>query len=282
MLWVSEGISVYYQSLILVRAGFLNREEYFERVGRFIRGFEDRPGRRLQSAAEASFDTWMKFFSRDENSTNTTISYYDKGAALGLLLDLKIRHESENRMSLDDVMRALYRTYYRDEQRGFTDSEFREECERAAGCALPEIFDVYVDTTADIDYPKYFAYAGLEIDVKPKEQAGAYLGATVEEQGGRLRVASVEWDSPAQEGGLSAFDEIIALDGRRADARMLERTLAARRPGDSLRILVSRRGRVRELDVVLGKKSRRSFDIRPVADPDSLQSAILEDWLRRP
>lgn len=281
LLWVSEGISVYYQDLILNRAGLLDREDYFAKVRRFIRGYENRPGRLFQSAAEASFDTWMKFFSRSENSANTTISYYNKGAALGLLLDLKIRHESGNRASLDDVMRALYTKYHKQMRRGFTDQEFREECENAAGCALPEIFDVYVPTVEEIDYPKYFAYAGLAIDVTPEALPGAFFGASAREQNGRLMVSSVEWDSPAMDGGLSAQDEILALDGVRADSRLLERWLRSKQPGEVARILIARRGLVREFQVTLETKKERSFRIHPLESPDPLQAQILQGWLKK-
>ena len=280
MLWVSEGFTVYYEYLILMRAGLLTREEFFEQVRRFISSYENRPGHLFQSAAESSFDTWMKFFDRNENASNTTISYYDKGAALGLLLDLKIRHETNNKKSLDNVMRTLYEKFYKEKKLGFTDREFREECEDAAGCALPKIFDDYVATVKEFDYPKYFAYAGLEIDVKPEEQPGVFFGAAAREQDGNLIISSVEWDSPAQQGGLSAQDEILALDGIRATPRTLDRCLDAKKPGDRVRVLISRRGMIQEKEVLLAEKKERSFRIRPMSAPDPLQAAILSDWLR--
>jgi len=281
MLWVSEGFTVYYEYLILKRAGLLSREDFFEQVQRYIASYENRPGHLFQSAAESSFDTWMKFFDRNENSANTTISYYDKGAALGLLLDLKIRHESKNRKSLDGVMRTLYKKFYKEKKRGFTDLEFREECEDAAGCMLSEIFDDYVATVKEIDYPKYFAYAGLEIDVTPKELPGVFFGAATRAQDGNLIISSVEWDSPAQQGGLSAQDEILALDGVRASARTLGRFLDAKKPGDRIRVLIQRRGMIQEKEIVLATKTERDFRIRPMSDPNPLQTAILADWLRK-
>jgi predicted metalloprotease with PDZ domain len=280
MLWVSEGFTVYYEYLILMRAGLLTRDEFFEHVRRYIENYENRPGRLFQSASESSFDTWLKFFDRNENSANTTISYYDKGAALGLLLDLKIRHETKNRKSLDDVMRTLYEKFYKEKKRGFTDREFREECEQVTGCALPEIFDVYVATVKKIDYPKYFAYAGLEIDVTPEKQPGVFFGADTRPQDGNLVISSVEWDSPAQQGGLSAQDEIIALDGIRVTTRTMDRFFEAKKPGDKIRVSIARRGMVQEKEIVLATKMERSFRIRPMSDPDPLQAAILADWCR--
>ncbi len=94
MLWVSEGITVYYEYLILKRAGLLTNEEFFDRISRTIATYENIPGSKIQSVTESSFDTWIRFFARSEEAMNTGISYYDKGAILGLLLDLKIRHEN--------------------------------------------------------------------------------------------------------------------------------------------------------------------------------------------
>ncbi|MFC2168260.1 hypothetical protein ACFLRW_04680 [Acidobacteriota bacterium] len=88
----------------------------------------------------------------------------------------KIRYETENRITLDDVMRTLYEKYHKEQNRGFLDAEFCQECESAAGCPLPEIFDIYASTVQDIDYAKYLAYAGLEIDVNYGEQPGIFFG----------------------------------------------------------------------------------------------------------
>jgi len=279
LLWVSEGFTLYYEDLILKRAGLITREDVFEAARSNIANYENIPGHRFQSAAEASFDTWLHSFGRGDNAANTTISYYDKGAALGMLLDFKIRAETQNRRSLDDVMRALYQEYYKEKKRGFTDCEFRALCERIAGCPLAEIFEVYVSTTKDIDYARYLAYAGLAIDIQPKEAAGAYLGVSTREREGKLIISGVVWDSPAMHAGFSAEDEIIAIDGIRVNARTMDETLRQKKPADKIRILISRRDAVREIEVILGKRQDRRFAIKPVADRTPLQSEILRSWL---
>lgn len=279
LLWLSEGISVYYEDIILNRAGLLSRDEVLERFQSSIARFENGSGHLFQSATESSFDTWMKFFSRGGNTANTTISYYDKGAALGMLLDFKIRNETKNRKSLDDVMRTLYRKFYKEKKRGFTDQEFREVCESEAGGSLSEIFE-YASTVKEIDYPRYFAYAGLDIDVQPRELAGAWFGTAAQDQNGNLMIFSVEMDSPALQACLSVQDEIIALDGTRVTSRTMSEMLNSRKSGDKVRVLISRRNAIRELEVVLGKKTERNFRIKPLANPNPLQAAILKDLFR--
>lgn len=120
----------------------------------------------------------MLFFNRNENSQFVTINYYNKGATLAMLLDLRIRYESQNVNSLDDVMRSLYQVYFKTKNRGFTDQEFREACEKAAGCSLADFFD-YIYTTNPIDYSRYLGFAGLGIDLSPQEPAITHLDKTI-------------------------------------------------------------------------------------------------------
>ena len=160
MLWVSEGFTVYYENIIMNRAGFMTPDEMLESLSRSISAHESIPGSRVQPATQSSFDTWINFFSRSENSQNTTISYYDKGCGLGLLLDLKIRQSTGNMKSLEDVMRTLYYDYHKKLYRGFTDEEFRGECEKVAGADLGELFG-WASSTVRPDYDRYLDYAGL-------------------------------------------------------------------------------------------------------------------------
>src|SRR5690349_170505 len=113
MLWVSEGLSVYYQDLVLVRGGLMTANEYLAKMENAIGAFENSSGRRYQSATESSQNTWNAG-SGVGGDRQTTISYYNNGAMLGAMLDLQIRASSGNQKSLDDVMRAFYRKYYRE------------------------------------------------------------------------------------------------------------------------------------------------------------------------
>jgi len=266
---------------VLVRAGLMTRGQYLDKMAGAIAKFENAPGHRYQSAAEASLYTWGAppgGFDR-----GTSISYYDNGAMLGALLDLKIRNASHNRASLDDVMRSLYREYYQREARGFTDAEFRAECEKAAGGSLAEVFG-YVSTSREMDYAKYFAYAGLRVEMAADEAAGAYLGVNTKTQDDGLAITDVAPDSPAHSAGLAAGDRIVNLDGAPATAKSLNDLLAAKKAGDQVKVQFSRgvsgSGATAEAEIVLGKNAKRSYKIAPVESPDPLQMEILSDWLR--
>ncbi|MBI1341927.1 MAG: M61 family peptidase [Terrimonas sp.] len=172
LLWVSEGLSVYYEYLIVKRAGLINQQTLLNNFANSITAFENDPGRLYQSLSQASYETWSDGpFGRQGQEGDRSISYYDKGPAVGMLLDFAIRHASSNKKSLDDVMRYLYGHYYKDLQRGFTDAEFQEACEMIAGIPLNGFFE-YIYTTKELDYPAYLSYAGLKIMIDSDTQTG--------------------------------------------------------------------------------------------------------------
>ena len=162
-LWFSEGITCYYENRILYEAGLLEPQAFLDEFANCIRTVESREGHRHMSLRTSSYDIWLHFFNRNANSRDVTISYYDKGPILGLLMDIEIRRLTQGKKNLDDLMRYLYQHYYQAAHRGFTEEEFWEACSLVAGSPLDEIRR-YVDTTAEIDYPKYLGYAGLEMD----------------------------------------------------------------------------------------------------------------------
>jgi predicted metalloprotease with PDZ domain len=283
MLWVSEGFTSYFSSLIVERAGLTSRDQYLNSLSNGMSRLENGSGHLFQSAAESSMDTWITGGrgggTGDENAVNTTISYYSKGGALGPVLDFKIRNETKNQKTLDTVMQTLYTEFYQEKKRGFTDQEFREVCERIAGTSLAEFFD-YVYTTKDVDFAKYYAYAGLKVDTELRALPEGYLGADMAAAGNTI--SRIEVDSPARASGLSAQDQILAVDGVPLGNRKMEDILKSTKPGQTLKLLVAHTNRIQEIDVVLGTKMERSFKITPVENPTALQAAILKDWLKTP
>ena len=163
LLWISEGLSVYYEYLIVKRAGIIDDSTLLQNFEKNINTLENNPGRFYQSLSQASYDTWSDGpFGKQGAEANKSISYYDKGPVVGLLFDFAIRHVSGNNKSLDDVMRYLYWHYYKELHRGFTDAEFQQACEDIAGVSLTDLFE-FVYTTKELNYKKYLSYAGLAL-----------------------------------------------------------------------------------------------------------------------
>lgn len=159
MLWVGEGLTVYYEAIIMNRAGLKSRQQMLDEWGNLIGNYENNDGKIHQSLYEASTNTWEDgpFGIRGK-----TISVYEKGVLMGMLLDISIRHASDNKHSLDDVMRTLYKRYYKEGNRGYTEEEFKNVCREFAGTNLDDVFE-YVYSKGSIDYNKFFINAGLEV-----------------------------------------------------------------------------------------------------------------------
>ncbi len=167
LLWVSEGLSVYYEYLVVNRAGLSDERMLLANFEQNINATENNPGRLHQSLAQASYATWQEGpFGTQGTEPGKSISYYQKGPIIGLLLDFEIRQATQNKKSLDDVMRFLYWEYYKKLDRGFTDAEFQQACEAIAGKKLSSFFE-YIYTTKELDYNLYLNYAGLGLKLEP-------------------------------------------------------------------------------------------------------------------
>jgi len=150
----------------MMRAGLLESKDAYKYITESIKRYENIEGSKHMSLSRSSFDIWLNFFNNESNAKQTTISYYNKGPIIGFLLDLEIRNNTKNQKSLDDVMRFLYNEYYEKRGRGFTETEFWQVSEQIAGKSLDEI-KTDVNTVSEINYQKYFDYAGLQIDLSP-------------------------------------------------------------------------------------------------------------------
>jgi predicted metalloprotease with PDZ domain len=277
MLWVSEGGTSYFGDLIVQRAGFVTVDEYLANTSNGITRVENTPGNKVQSAAESSFDAWIKGYRPNENSSNTGISYYDKGELIGAMLDLLIVNETKGQKHLDDVMRYLYAEYYLGKKRGFTDEEYQAAVAKVAGRRFDDFFRRYVYGTETLPYETVLGYAGLKLVVAPASTDAA-LGATVSTTGGKFVVTSTLRDGSAWQGGLNVNDELLALDGSRLtdDPNKL---LAGRSANTPVRLLVSRDGQLKELTFPLLAGAAQRYRIERAANPTTEQQAVLNKWL---
>jgi len=280
MLWISEGLSVYYEYMVVRRAGVSTDAELLNAFRGNIVAFENKPGKKYQTLEQASYETWSDGpFGRTGDEVNKTISYYDKGPAVGLLFDFKIRQATNNKRSLDDVMRYLYKEYYQKQKRGFNEEELKAAFENVAGVSLAEEYE-YVTTTKDLDYPKYFTYAGLKIDTTTKILGTAYAGFTLREKEDSVFISAADYESPAWNAGLRRGQLVLKINGEKASSDLLNKTITAARPGDKFSLILYINNETKNVDFILDRKKDRPFIIATIGDPDPLQKQILESWLK--
>ncbi len=293
LLWVFEGITSYYDDLALVRSGLIAPASYLELLGQTITRVIGGSGRFKQSLAESSFDAWTRFYKQDENATNAIVSYYAKGSLVALALDLRIRLQSEERFSLDDVMRAAWQRYGLTGA-GMPEDGFEKLVGEVTGLDMDEFFDAAVRGTGDLpldDLLVQFAVnSGRRHSTGPGDRggkpdaksagAGAALGVGLEMRPEKVLLRQVNEDGAACRAGLSAGDELIAIDGLRVTPANTAELLRPFDPGERVPITVFRRDQLLVFDVELQPAPANMIFLTCV-DSDAAAVARRDRWLGR-
>ena len=296
-LWIAEGITDYYGRLLVRRARLCNDLEFLNGRPRGgpassvddpsgdIARLQTTEGRLVQPLESASFDTWIKFYRPDENSANTAISYYTKGAVVGFLLDSKIRAATDGKKSLDDVMRIAYQRY--SGEKGYTPLEFRDTAREVAGVDLVPWFHKSLETTEELDYSEALSWFGLQFKsgkpekdkTKDNDPPKAWTGLLTKVDGGRLIVSRVNRSTPGFTAGFNVGDEILAINEDRARPESWGTKLELFRPGDKVSILIARRDRLMRLSTTFGEEPPKPWILDPNPKADEVQKAHRKAWL---
>ncbi len=279
-LWEAEGFTSFYEDYILRMAGFHTPEQYMAVVAADINGIENQPGNRVQSVADASFDAWIKYYRPNENSSNSTISYYNKGSVLASLLNLSILGSTNGEKNLSDAMRLLYTKYYKELKRGFRDDELKQALEQVGGKNLDDFFRKYVYGTDPIDYAPFFEPVGLKLVNTNANTQDAYLGVAVGQNptNGRQTITSVRRESAAEKAGLNVGDEILAIDSVRV-MEDVNKLVATMKTGNTFKMLVNRSGLLRELSVTLARLPLVAYRLEAIPNQTEKQKALYGKWL---
>lgn len=277
LLWVMEGFTSYYDELVLRRAGFFTEDEYLNKLFSSINYVENQPGNLIQPVAHASFDAWIKSYRPNENSANTTISYYSKGQILAAMLDVYIIQKFAHQKCLDDFLRMLYVDFYKKQGIGYTEDQFQTSLETFLGEDMDWFFDKHVYGTATIDYGKFFTGVGLNVFDNVKD-ASPELGIKLNEAGGKLTISGVTKNSAAEKQGLSVNDEIIAVDGFRVNKAAFDAMMSKKKSGDEMEILLSRDNIIKTYKIKMGE--RKPVNYIYSANFNEVTKSNFSYWLR--
>jgi predicted metalloprotease with PDZ domain len=289
LLWLFEGFTSYYDDLVLVRSGVIARDDYLTLVGKTVAGVLRGSGRRKQSVAESSFDSWVKYYRQDENASNAIVSYYTKGSLVALAFDLAIRAATEGRKSLDDVMRALWVRYGRDfyagegngkgHAAGIGEHDVEPLIREVTGVALGALFTDAVHGTRDLPLSDLLAPFGVTLEAEAGNGKPS-LGARVR-GGADCMLTAVHDGSAARRGGLSAGDVLVAIDGLRVTGSNLETLLARYRAGDKVEVHAFRREELRQTTVTLDAPEIARYRLAVAGNGTARRSQGPADKLRK-
>jgi predicted metalloprotease with PDZ domain len=276
-LWIAEGTTSYYENIMMLKAGYGSGKKYLEYMDNQLRNDIERPGNKIQTLAESSFDAWVKFWANTPNKWIAESDYYGKGANVSLLLDLEIRNNTNNKYSLDNVMRAMFERFPLNKG-GYTNSDFIKVCGEFAGESLQNFFDSYLYGLTPLDWDKYLSYVGLRlkrIEGDPK----AYIGISSRDAGDKLMISYVSPESPASDAGLDDGDEIVALNGYKVTSTKLTNRIGDMKDGDIAKFTIIRHDKIRDIEVTVKTNQSTTYKIEKVESPSELQKTIYESWL---
>ena len=272
-LWFSEGITSYYADVINLRTKMVAPDAYLSDLAKDIAGVENTPGTQIESAASASWDAWIKYYRPNENSRNSTVSYYDKGALLGGILNMWIIQNTNGSKCLDDVFQLLYKNYYLKQGRGFTDAELENAFSTVAGTSAAGFFKDYIYGVKTPDYAAIFNQFGYAWSDTNVGKSVPFAGFTATAS----RITSIYKGSPAFVAGLNVGDEIVQVN--QAEFAGLDKLMTDKKVGDVLSFRVKRDGLERNFEVTLVQTPMKAFAIQSVENPSASQLALRKKWL---
>jgi len=288
-LWFAEGVTSYYADLALLRSGVWSEKEFLAALAGEIEGLETEPGRLIMSAESSSFHAW--FYDRSPqmqqtNFANATISYYNKGSLLGMLLDLEIRARTGGRKSLDDVLRLMVHRFYETTPAtyygpgcGYEEKDILEAVNAVAGSDFASFFKRYVRGTEALPYNSTLAPAGLRLRVTTQAGAPPDLGVITESAATGVRITALRPGGAADRAGLGRDDLLIAVDELSLVTEELATRLKMYPPGAEVPFTVERHGRRQRITVKLDPPLATEYSIEPVPQATPEQTDIRDGWL---
>lgn len=272
-LWFAEGITSTYGSYTLERSGIWSKDQLINDLAEQVCMLDSRPARLWQSVEESSLDTWFDKYDA-YNRPDRSISYYNKGQILGVMLDLSIRDATDNHKSLDDVLRRMNEIYAK-QGKFYNDSEgVRSVIEETAGKSYEQFFRDYISGVSEIPYNDFLADAGLQL--KKETHVSADLGFWPGRAPSGISVAAVESGSNAEAAGVQVGDVLVKLNGEDI-SRNLIRNLS---PGQIVKLRVRRGSEEREISYVLGSREDHRCTIADLPGANARQLRIRDGLFR--
>ena len=285
-LWLAEGLTSYYDNLLLFRSGLITVNEFLELLADEIHKLDTTPGREVRSLELASFDTWIKQYRPDANSINSSVSYYRKGSVVGFVIDTRLRSQSSNKLSLDVVMSEMYRRYAGG---SYPPGAFEALIEQLAGPETGSWVKELLKSTSDPDLDSALDWYGLELDRganssatdSEQEPAAAGFGLIWDKSKPLLIVESVIRDGAGATAGVLPGDELLAINGSRVQKGQIADRMARLVPGEQVELTLVRYGQLFTLPLIVQQAIPDKYVISLKSRFRDRDRRRLEVWLGR-
>lgn len=245
MLWLAEGLTSWMDDLLVYRAGLCTLEEYLDAVKVNLDILNWTPGKKFHSLEMSSFNAWIKLYRPDENSKNSSVSYYLKGGLVFMALHSLLLEKGK---SVDDLLILLWDRYKKNPERGVTREEVYDMVKTLGGDEILSAFSTMVETTQDVDFETCMKRMGCELVWL--ESKTPYLGIDWDFAGDRAIVKGVHLDSPAYKSGINPGDEVVFLNGLRVLREDVADFISLLNVNSAYEFIVSRQGKVERFEVI--------------------------------
>lgn len=275
LLWVAEGSTSYFQNQLLLRAGVITPKEFFEDLSQRIVLNQDNPGRDTQSVAEASLGQWSSTWG--DYAINHSVNIYSEGYLASMALDFSVIKDSDLRHSYRDVHKALYQNFKI--PMGYNVADVQQILTTLTGKDYQAWWQEFVEQPVRVDFDNLLAQAGLVTTYGDKPKTQVETGMGLSGLHADLVLATVAKNSPAWNAGLTAGDELVAVNGLKITADAFAKRFDDFTPGDKISVTVFSNDRLKEVTMVLGEQPKGTLAIKPLEQVTGKQKAFFKSWL---
>jgi predicted metalloprotease with PDZ domain len=276
--WMAEGITSYYHSLLLMRAGIYKPKEFLAKLSENIENHLDKPGRKVESLAQTSFDTWLKDDAQQRH--NAAVSIYLEGSLVAWRMDQEIRKLTDNKYGLDQLQKRLYQQHHNTDQ-GYQKEDVLDSLQETTGSDMTLFWQEYVEGTKAIDFDQLLDFYGLQKTAKAQKDEtveSSWIGASLNSEQQLIRIKTVDTDSPAWQAGLTMGDQLLSIDGIKLTQSNFINRIAQLTAGQSYEVHYFTAGRLMSTELTPIINSNPAFNIAALAKPSRKQKARFKAW----
>ncbi|CAC9545572.1 Putative protease [uncultured Gammaproteobacteria bacterium] len=276
-LWIFEGWTSYYDELSLLRAELLSVEQYLSLFAQTITKVQQGHGRYKQSLAASSFDAWTKFYQQDENAPNAIVSYYTKGALLAFVLDIEIRKRTNDKHTLDDVLRLIWGNY---QATGLEDNTAQQVVEHLTQSDFNSFFTQYLYGVDDLPLKQAFEYIGINCEFNHKKNDLSKFGFAINKTQKHAIITHIFDNTCAQTSGLYVGDKIASIDGSEISAKALGEVMDGYSEGKCIKISILRDELPREILLIITRSEKIHATLMPNDEANKATLKRQKQWFK--
>lgn len=278
LLWFFEGVTSFYDDYVCYKAGVTSKEKYIEIVENNLNEVLNTAGKDTQTLAEASYDTWLKYYRKNENSSNAQINYYTHGAVVTMLFNFYIIYDSNGEKKFEDVLKKMYNAYLSNPNKGITKEDIIQIITSFTNSNFDEFYTLFIESiTSFKGIDPFFKMVGIEL-TNQLISGGKYLGITTKLENGRLLITQLDKNYGAYKDGLNVHDEIIAIDGFRVQ-NDFNKLFAHKKINDTIIVTISRNGILQNKSIVLTEDKRYKIKFQWLHSLSEQQQNAQIAWL---